>query len=47
MTQILDLDSIQTHHWMIFGCSAMTGQNLLEGMNWIVDDIASRIYMLD
>ena len=28
-------------------CSAVTGMHLLEGMNWIVDDIASRIYLMD
>eukprot|EP00842_Homolaphlyctis_polyrhiza_P004055 jgi/Hompol1/4650/HPOL_003803-RA len=40
---LLDLESIQTHHWHIEGCSAVTGQNLLSGMDWIVKDIASRI----
>jgi ADP-ribosylation factor-like protein 2 len=45
--QILDLDAISTHHWKIFGCSAVTGENLIEGMDWVVSDIASRIYMLD
>ena len=29
------------------GCSAVTGEKLLEGMNWIVEDIASRIYMME
>ncbi|TPX72743.1 hypothetical protein SpCBS45565_g00176 [Spizellomyces sp. 'palustris'] len=46
-TQLLDLRSIQTHHWHIIGCSAVTGANLLAGMDWIVSDIASRIYMLE
>ncbi|KAI8800480.1 ADP-ribosylation factor family-domain-containing protein [Cladochytrium replicatum] len=47
LTKILDLDSIQTHHWHIESCSAVSGTNLLEGMDWIVGDIASRIYMLE
>ncbi|PRP78547.1 ADP-ribosylation factor-like protein 2-like isoform 1 [Planoprotostelium fungivorum] len=34
-------------HWNIMACSAVTGKGLLEGINWMVDDIASRIYLLD
>ncbi|KAJ3183183.1 ADP-ribosylation factor-like protein 2 [Gaertneriomyces sp. JEL0708] len=47
IAEILDLASIQTHHWHIVACSAVTGENLLTGMDWIVADIAARIYMLD
>ncbi|KAI8913438.1 ADP-ribosylation factor family-domain-containing protein [Gorgonomyces haynaldii] len=43
----LDLRSKTTHHWHIEACSAVSGQNLLQGMNWIVKDIASRIYLMD
>ncbi|KAI9483472.1 MAG: ADP-ribosylation factor domain-containing protein, partial [Benjaminiella poitrasii] len=42
----LGLDDIKSHHWAIFACSAVSGDNLLKGMDWIVNDIASRIYML-
>ncbi|CAG8561156.1 27322_t:CDS:2, partial [Dentiscutata erythropus] len=45
--QGLDLNSIVTHHWAIQSCSAVTGENLLRGTDWIVGDIASRIYLLD
>lgn len=38
--------SFQNRHWSIRGCSAVTGQGLQDGMDWIVDDIASRIFML-
>ncbi|XP_069689426.1 ADP-ribosylation factor-like protein 2 isoform X2 [Periplaneta americana] len=44
---ILELQSIRTHHWQIIWCSAVTGQNLLEGINWLIDDIAARIFTLD
>ena len=44
--QALDLDSITTHHWLIQGCSAVTGENLLLGIDWIIDDIASRIFSM-
>ncbi|CAL1527522.1 unnamed protein product [Lymnaea stagnalis] len=45
--EALDLDSIKTHHWLIQDCSAVTGANLLNGMDWVVNDIASRIFTMD
>lgn len=45
--QALDLDSIKTHHWKIQACSAITGENLLEGVNWMTADISSRIFTMD
>ncbi|CAM1318975.1 ARL2 (predicted) [Pycnogonum litorale] len=45
--EVLDLDNIRTHHWKILKCSAMTGENLLDGIDWIIDDIAARIFTLD
>ena len=47
MFQGLSLDEITTHHWLILGCSAVTGENLLQGIDWIIDDIASRIFTMD
>ncbi|CAO3696894.1 unnamed protein product [Umbelopsis ramanniana] len=47
LKEALDLDSIKSHHWSIQACSAVTGENLLQGMDWVVEDIASRIYMMD
>ncbi|KAG1445846.1 hypothetical protein G6F56_009766 [Rhizopus delemar] len=44
---VLELEDIKSHHWAILACSAVTGNNLLEGMDWVVNDVASRIYMLD
>lgn len=38
--------SFRNRHWSIMGCSAVTGEGLVEGMDWMVDDIASRIFML-
>ncbi|XP_076305791.1 ADP ribosylation factor-like 2 isoform X2 [Tachypleus tridentatus] len=43
---VLELDST-THHWRILPCSAVTGENLLQGIDWILDDIAARIFTLD
>ncbi|CAI0397408.1 unnamed protein product [Linum tenue] len=45
---VLNLDNMdRTRHWKIIGCSAYTGEGLLEGFDWLVQDIASRIYVLD
>ena len=43
----LDLESIKTHHWKILWCSAVTGENLLSGMDWLLQDISARIFTLD
>ncbi|XP_041099304.1 ADP-ribosylation factor-like protein 2 [Polyodon spathula] len=45
--EALDLDSIKTHHWCIMGCSAVTGENLLSGIDWLLDDISCRIFTAD
>ena len=47
LIQLFDLDSITTHHWAIFGCSGVTGKNLLNGIDWVITDIGSRLYSLD
>ena len=33
-------------HVSIRGCSAVSGEGLVEGMDWMVDDISGRIFML-
>lgn len=43
----LELDSFSTRHWAVVPCSAMTGDGLVKGIEWIVNDIASRIFMMD
>ncbi|KAJ4471999.1 ADP-ribosylation factor family-domain-containing protein [Lentinula aciculospora] len=40
----LDLNSIKSHHWKIISCSAVTGENLVDGLDWVVDDVAKRLY---
>ncbi|KAK4884362.1 hypothetical protein RN001_000633 [Aquatica leii] len=47
LKNILELDKIKTHHWKIVWCSAVTGENLLNGIDWLIDDIAARIFTLD
>ena len=46
--QVLNLEVMdRSRHWKIVGCSAYTGEGLLDGFDWLVQDIASRIYVLD
>lgn len=40
----LGLEQITTRHWGIIPCSAKTSDGLLEGVDWIVKDISSRIF---
>ncbi|KAI0299754.1 GTP-binding protein [Multifurca ochricompacta] len=42
--QALNLPGIKSHQWNIISCSAVTGNNLLEGLNWVVSEVASRLY---
>jgi len=45
--QALHLENLKTHHWSIFGSSAVTGDNLLRGIDWLLDDISCRIFTAD
>nr|OQO22279.1 hypothetical protein B0A51_12428 [Rachicladosporium sp. CCFEE 5018] len=41
----LRLDDIHTHKWKIMTCSAITGQNLQEGLQWVVQDAKDRLFL--
>ena len=47
--QELGLDELSAtkRHWRIMACSAFTGAGLADGVSWLVQDIASRIFMHD
>jgi len=48
LAKVLQLEVMDaSRHWNIVACSAVTGEGLLAGFDWLVSDIASRIYMLD
>lgn len=44
LQNLLQLDTIKTHHWQIFPVCALTGKNVIESIDWLVGDIGSRIY---
>ena len=41
----MQLDAIKTHKWHIVACSAMTGLNLQQGLQWVVDDAKARLFL--
>ena len=47
MVDALGLRQLENRHWKIVGCSAVNGEGLLDGFDWLVDDVASRIYLYD
>jgi len=47
IAEMLELHKIETRHWKIQPCSAIRGDGLLEGIEWLVTDIGERIYMLE
>jgi ADP-ribosylation factor-like protein 2 len=47
IAQVLGLNAIKNRHWRIQSCSAVTGNGLLDGVDWVVNDISQRIFLLD
>ncbi|TMS33880.1 hypothetical protein L596_001569 [Steinernema carpocapsae] len=49
ISKILSLDSIKSHNWRIFECSAVKGdgQDLLAALDWMCTDVSARIFMHD
>ncbi|CAD5122488.1 DgyrCDS10911 [Dimorphilus gyrociliatus] len=43
----LQLEKITSHKWKIEACSAVTGEKLLEGIDWLITDISERIFTVD
>jgi ADP-ribosylation factor-like protein 2 len=45
---LLGLKQLQfkNRHWSIRPCSAVSGEGLAEGIEWLVEDVASRIFLL-
>lgn len=42
--QSLDLASLRTHSWHTQACSAKTGAGIDEGLSWLIQDVAHRLY---
>jgi ADP-ribosylation factor-like protein 2 len=44
--EILCLTDIQ-NHWQMVTCSAYTGQGLIKGIDWLVQDVSSRLFAIE
>jgi ADP-ribosylation factor-like protein 2 len=44
ISERLDLNRIERRHWSIVPCSAATREGIAEGIEWLVDDIGSRLF---
>ncbi|CAM9523158.1 unnamed protein product [Choristocarpus tenellus] len=42
----LESERFSTRHWSIVGCSAVTGEGLADGVDWTVNDITARIFVM-
>lgn len=40
-------EAFRRRHWEIHPCSAVTGDGLVDGVDWMVGDIASRIFLME
>ncbi|XP_014240337.1 ADP-ribosylation factor-like protein 2 [Cimex lectularius] len=40
----LELHKITSQHWKLMKCSAVTGENVITAMDWIVGDISDRLF---
>ncbi|KAI9917504.1 hypothetical protein PsorP6_012552 [Peronosclerospora sorghi] len=36
-----------SRHWKIISCSAATGDGLAHGIEWLVNDVSSRIFLME
>ena len=49
VARVLELDTVMTaqhRHVRLQTCSAVSGEGLVQGLDWMVQDIASRIFLL-
>ena len=44
IAQVLELDQMEKRHWHIEGCSAVSGEGLLEEFEWCVKDIGEDLH---
>jgi len=44
ITEFLGLSTLKKRHWKAVACSAVAGTGLVEGFDWIVSDVGSRIF---
>ncbi|KAI9909465.1 hypothetical protein PsorP6_015304 [Peronosclerospora sorghi] len=40
-------DQLSSRHWKNLSCSAATGDGLADGIDWLVNDVESRIFVME
>ena len=45
--QGLELSNLKGRHCQTVACSAVSGDGLLTGFDWLVGDISSRVFLLE
>ena len=45
--EILEVEKIEKRHVSILPCSGITGDGLLDGVEWLVSDVKSRIFLME
>lgn len=45
--ELANKEQYKNRHCRIVACSAVTGEGLMEGMDWLVQDIGNRIFMMN
>jgi ADP-ribosylation factor-like protein 2 len=43
--EALELDAIHTHKWVIISCSAITGDNLEQGLEWVIQQGRDSLFL--
>ena len=43
--EVLRINEIKSHHCQVTKCSARTGEGVMEGLDWLVSDISSRLFI--
>lgn len=41
VSEALGLTDLRQREWQIMGCSALTGEGLFEGMDWLISKLAA------
>lgn len=45
--RLMRLEDLGSRHWSVLPCSAVTGVGVDQGFDWLVADVASRIFLLE
>ncbi|ODQ68363.1 ARF/SAR superfamily [Nadsonia fulvescens var. elongata DSM 6958] len=44
MVELLELKQIKGHKWLVLPCSALSGYNLIKGLDFVTEEVGDRLY---